>query len=418
MLIEVLPWLVAMAVLTGFSAFFSASEAALFSLRPADRYNLAKGTTAAQRQAAALLDDPERLLSAVLFWNLVVNIGYFAMATIVENQLAPGSRWVWPLRVGALLTIIFFSEMLPKTIAVLVSQQLSTLISLPLAGFVRMVDPVMPALRFITAASQRLVWPGFQPEEGLATVDLERAIKLSTTDAKLLDQERAILENIVALSDIRADETMRPNTQLQVFRPPVRLEDLQGNRTRSGYLFLMESDSENICEAVRLESLWSLHPDHLEASAERVVYVPWCSSLADVAGLLLGKDREVAAVVNERGETIGAITTDDLMDVLFTEHSSRSKRLLNREPIQKVATGLWRATGMTNLRRVGEYFNVELPSSHNKTIGGAMQETLQRLPEAGDRCDWGPFEMEVVAEEEDGQLQVQLRRNDGGAASE
>jgi len=408
-LLEVLPWLIAMAVLIGCSAFFSASEAALFSLRPADLHALSHGSRS-QRLAASLLDDPERVLSAVLFWNLVVNIAYFAIASIVERHLPPGSSLHWPLRIGSLLVIIFFSEMLPKTVAVLITRNLSAFVSLPLSFMIRVIDPIMPMLRFVMLASRRLIWPGFEPEEGLVTADLERAIKLSTSDAKLLDQERTILENIVALSELRADETMRPNTQLKVFRPPVRLEDLQGTKTRSGYLFLTEPDSENIGEAVRLESLWSLHPDHLEAAAEPVVFVPWCATLADVAGLLFGKDREVAAVVSERGETIGAITTDDLMDVLFSQSPSRSMRLLNREPIQQVADDVWEAVSLTNLRGLGEYFELDLPSSQNNTVGGVMQESLQRIPEVGDRCEWGPFEFEVIGSVEGGQLIVQVKR--------
>jgi len=70
------PWLIVMAVLIVCSGFFSASEAALFSLKPHDRRSLQTGNTAQRSaarlldDAARLLDDSERLLSAVLFWNL------------------------------------------------------------------------------------------------------------------------------------------------------------------------------------------------------------------------------------------------------------------------------------------------------------------------------------------------------------
>ena len=76
---DVVPWLVAMGALLLASAFFSASEAALFFLSPSDLRRLAGGNRA-QRTAADLLDDPDRLLTAVLFWNLVVNLTYFALA--------------------------------------------------------------------------------------------------------------------------------------------------------------------------------------------------------------------------------------------------------------------------------------------------------------------------------------------------
>ena len=59
-IVDLLPLLISMLVLVACSAFFSASEAALFYLRPADRRKLATGGTA-QRVASRLLADPDRL---------------------------------------------------------------------------------------------------------------------------------------------------------------------------------------------------------------------------------------------------------------------------------------------------------------------------------------------------------------------
>jgi putative hemolysin len=87
---EILPWLLAMLVLIALSAFFSGGEACLFSLRKPERLRLAAGTRA-QRLAAALLDDSDRLLSAVLFWNLMINMTYFAVASIISFRLERAS---------------------------------------------------------------------------------------------------------------------------------------------------------------------------------------------------------------------------------------------------------------------------------------------------------------------------------------
>lgn len=408
-MLDLIPWLVAMVVLIGCSGFFSASEAALFSLRPADRRRMAEGGTA-QKVVASLLGDPERVLSAVLFWNLVVNITYFAIASIVEQRLPEESAWIWPLRIGSLLLIIFFSEMLPKTFAVLLARELAAALSLPLSFLVQLVDPIMPTLRLVMLVSRRLLWPGFEREDSLVTADLERAIELSTDDAKLLDQEQTVLRNIVALSDLRADESMRPRNQLSTFQPPVALAELEGVMTHSGYLFITEEESDNILESVRLESLYSLNPEHLNSAAEPVIYVPWCASLADTAEQLLAEDREVAVVVSEWGDSIGAVTIDDIMDVAFTDKPSRSQRLLNRDPIQQVDEGLWKATSMTNLRRLGEYFKLELPTSHSKTIGGVIQESLQRMASLNDVCQWSGFEFEVVEIDDEGAQTLHIRR--------
>ena len=78
-----------------------------------------------------------------------------------------------------------------------------------------------------TLLSHRLLWPNFEPEPYLHIRDLERAVRLSGADAALVEQEQRVLESIVLLSDIRADELMRPRTQFVSYRPPVTLADLK-----------------------------------------------------------------------------------------------------------------------------------------------------------------------------------------------
>jgi len=137
--------------------------------------------------------------------------------------------------------------------------------------------------------------------------------------------------------------------------------------------------------------------------------VPWSATVADTLEELQRRDREVAAVVNEFGETIGILTLDDVLDTIFTLSPSRSERLMNREPIQPVGEGLWHLTGMTSLRRLARHFNVTLPPSKSVTVAGVFHETLQRLPVPGDQCDWGPFRFQVIEVPDRGQMIIELR---------
>ena len=192
LLLQYASWLAAMFVLLVCCAFFSTSEAALFYLRRPERRLLASGTRA-QRIAAGLLADTDRLLTAVLFWNLLVNLAYFALAAIVGIRLEQAGRAgeAGTLAVGALLLIIVFGEMLPKSLAVLRPRLLATLVAVPLAAMVRLVDPLLPAFRLTVLLSQRLLWPRFQAEPYLQICDLERAVRLSVSDAALVDKNSA-----------------------------------------------------------------------------------------------------------------------------------------------------------------------------------------------------------------------------------
>jgi CBS domain containing-hemolysin-like protein len=409
-LLEIVPWLVAMSVMMAFSGFFSASEAALFCLRWQDRRELASGN-ASQRMAVELLNDPDRLLSAVLFWNLVINVAYFTSASIAGIQLERGnaSQSVqFGFTVGSLLLIIFCSEMLPKSLAVLRPKDLASVIGIPVATAVRIVDPIMPSLRAVNLYSRRLLWPKLTPESYLEISDLERAIAQSTSDEHLLEQEQAVLRGIVSLSDTRVDEWMRPRRQFRVFRPPVSLADLNRQMTPSGYLFVTEHDNDEVALALNLCELSSVPDDHLERLARPVAIIPWCATVADAMQTLTDRDCAAAAVVNEMGETIGILTMEDIYEAVFTDRAGRTERLLNSSPIQQLEENLWRVSGLTNLRRLARHFSVELPASRNVTLAGMMQELLERVPRVGDTCDYGPFRFHVVEVSDDAPLLIQM----------
>jgi len=386
-----------MVVLIGCSAFFSGSEAALFSLKGRDRRALRTGSRS-RRVAVGLLADPERLLSSVLFWNLVINISYFAITSIVGIRLQKTASQSTAVlfTIVSLLAIIFFSEMLPKCAAVLNPRLVASFVGIPLAVAVRLIDPLIPTLRTVNLLSRRLIWPRFTPESYLEVSDLEHAIEISTTDAAILQQEQAVLHNIVSLCEVRADEWMRPRMQFTSFSPPVALADLEGEIPPSGYLLVTEPDSDEVAGDIRLADMVDIPSQHLERYASPVAYVPWCASVAEILEQMHSRDRDVVAVVNELGETIGILTYDDLLDAIFTWRSGRSERVLNREAIRLVREGVWQVMGIVSLRRLQRHFELTLPPTKGITVAGMLQDVLQRLPEAGDQCSFGPFQWTVI----------------------
>ena len=413
-LLPLLPWFIGMFVLIACSGFFSASEAALFYLRPSDRRSLKNGSVSEQR-AWKLLSDPDRLLSAVLFWNLVINISYFTISSIIALQMESDPLLGQSTGIGfaifSLLAIIFFSEMLPKSLAVIKPISITRIVSLPLSITVRLLDPVMPVLQNVNLISRRILLPSFKKEPYLETGDLERAIELTgDNDASVIKQEQAVLQNIVQLSKIRIDEWMRPRTQFVNYQPPVSLNDLR-SVPASGYLLVNEPNSEEIAKAIRLDNLFDLPDENVDRLAAPVLYLPWSATVADALEKMSHRDREVTVVLNEYGETIGILTIEDVLETVFNYAPSRSKRLLDQNPLHKIEDGKWVVSGMMSLRRLSRELDITIPETHSVTVAGVIQETMQRLAVQKDECNWGPLRFRVIEIPHRGHMIVEMTLN-------
>ena len=402
-LLAYVPAFAVMLVLMAASFLFSAAEAAFFSLSREDRCRLAEGGRLA-KLAAELGERSEPLLNSILLGNLIVNLLAFTLSAVVVFRLQESGYGTLAggVALASLFGVIIFCEILPKDLAILAPRFFAVLFALPISFVVRMLKPLLPAMKTINILSRRLIWPDFEAETLLRIGDLEKAVSLSREDATLLKQEQRVLQNIVLLSEIRVEELMRPRSHIKIFKPPVSLdrvaEELNGRLPRSGFLLISEPDSDEIASAVSLNRLTAVPPGTLwQSDAAPILCVPWSISVAEAFEQLRKSDKEIAAVLNEFGETIGVLTIDDIFQTLFIREQSRSRSLFNRHEIRRINSDRWEVNSLTGLRRLQRKFGIELPGHSSVTVGGLLREILERLPRQGDVCRWGPFEFHVAA---------------------
>ena len=396
---DVWPWLVAMCVLILFSALFSGSEAALFSLHGRARRRLARSGVGG-RFAARLLQEPERLLSAILFWNLLINMTYFAITAIVGGrlELSPdaGRSTAIGFTIASLVAIIFFSEMLPKSIAVMAPLRLSILVGPPLAMTVRIVDPILPALRTVNLIARRLIWPSFEAEPEIDLADIERAIELSTDDAALIQRERIAMTGIVEMAETRVSEVMRPRTQLRISTRPVDRNVLVDASLPGGYLLVSDAAKANqIVGAIGLRKLRPSQLDDLNGAIEPVIFAPWSARVSQVWDRLDAEDVNVAVVVNEFGESIGALSVDDILRNVLAPRKGRDE--IDEALIQQVGLVRYRVNGSASLRAMAKRLEIDLPEEGIATVSGYLQRVNERRPREGDNAVLENYQLVVTA---------------------
>jgi len=405
--------LVAMLALMALSAFLSASETALFFLSH-DEIRAFRVGRPRERAAASLLADPDRVLTGILFWNLVVNLLYFAVSIVVSERLLTADLRTAAAVFGfvSLLALLLFGEVVPKVAAALFRRRVAPLVTLPIIAMIRLLDPALPFFRGLTRIARRTFLPHIHQEPYLSPEDLENAVNVSDLSEEMIRQEKQILHNILDLSDITAEEVMRPRGTYPTCRTPVRVLDLASRMPDSDYVAVVREGSDDVESAIALSSYSMISGEHLAEGAESVVHVPWCAKLGAVLTLLREQVVSVASVVNEFGETIGMLTYDDILNTVLIPEPDRAARVLSRPPVLEVAPGCYHAEGITSLRHLAGRLGIDYDADADAlvTLAGLLQEKLEHLPAVGDECFWHDFRIRVIEVSKRGRLRAMLTR--------
>jgi CBS domain containing-hemolysin-like protein len=407
----------AMLVTIVLSAFFSASEAALFSLTANQRQKLGLGRVSLAIDS--LLLNPTKLLSTILLCNLAVNITYFSCSNVIASEISEKPGWEtasYVFSVGSLVLLILVSELLPKCIGVLAPIKVSLAVALPMSFVNSITGYLAIGMNSVSDICRRLIFPGLKPETVLDSSDLERAIELSETDSQLRDLEKGILQNILQLSNIEAHEWMHPKSQFSFGTLPLDpptvtqcIEDMQANEfDDQSHLLLITSSQENeIIATATLDDLMIAKRMGLVPKTQSVLFFPWCATLAQVFQLLLTADKRHGVVVNERGETIGVILFEDLIEATFATFHDRINPMGELQ-FSKSGEMEWIVDGKARIRKLEKAMDIKLPDSREATIAGVVQNQLRRLAHIGDRVQWGDYSLEVTSIPQRGDMLIRL----------
>ena len=162
LLLNCLPQALFMLSLLCFSAFFSATETAFFSLTREEVNRFGKSNSKSERLVHTLLKTPKHLLTTILLGNMLANIGFYCASYGVAQKIAVdsshGSLWVaGAVCACSLLTIIIMGEVIPKNIAVKIPDQYSRWVAMPIYLFDKIFFPFRVILTSIINLSLQVV---------------------------------------------------------------------------------------------------------------------------------------------------------------------------------------------------------------------------------------------------------------------
>ncbi|MBI3072904.1 MAG: HlyC/CorC family transporter [Deltaproteobacteria bacterium] len=337
--------LVLFLILLGFSFFFSASEAALFSVSRLDLHRLAEENHPRARLLTKLLAHPRTILITVLICNELVNIGAAAVVTVIVNDvLRPADAWVKAIVSTAVFVpvLLLFGDIAPKSLAIRRPRAWALVVAQPIRFFSIVVTPFRVLLKIVADGLVRLL--GGATRSG-ATFDEEAyrsLIDIGQHEGVLDESERELIHNVFEFGDKTIAEIMTTKQNIFSLSYSLPFAELIQRVRDAGYsrVPVYRGRPENIVGVLHAKSLIpftldpSLQAPSLADFLRRVEFVPDRTKAAELFRTFQKKRFQIAIVVDEYGAVSGLVTAEDLLEEVFGEiqderdheEASRAKR--------------------------------------------------------------------------------------------
>lgn len=317
------------ALLLCISAFFSASETALFSIGRVARARLEQSERGTDRLIAQLLESPRRLLVSVLLGNEITNVALSVVSASIISRLLPDLGVGGQALVSAAVVVpllLFAGEVTPKTLAAVRTELIARIVAHPLALFARATAPVRSVLESL---SDRLVARFGGAADDAPIIDeqgLRTLVDVGTEAGVVEDQERELINNVLDFGDLLVRDVMVPIDRVFSLdeRTPVA-EAIEG-AIRHAYsrIPIFRRDPRNIVGLVyakeMLATRWDVIPARpLRAMLRRPRFVLPTMPADDLLEQFRRQRMHMAVVVDEFGRAVGLCTLEDLLEELFGE---------------------------------------------------------------------------------------------------
>ena len=300
---------VALVILVGFSAFFSASETAFSSLNQIRLKSRAEDGDSSAARVLAMAEQYDKLLSTILIGNNIVNIAAASIGTILFTQMLGAERGATVSTIVLTIIVLIFGEVTPKSLAKEMPEKVATAVS----PFLVLLMALMTPLTWLFTQWKKLLGHFVHSGEAdtITEGELITMVSEAENDGELTDRESELIRSAIEFDDVEVEEILTPRVA-QTF-------------AESGYsrLPVYHGTIDNIIGVVHEKDFYIARLKKATKIDDLVVptlYTTGSTQISQLLRTLREQHHHLAVVVDEYGGTDGMSTTRSLR----TSASSRT----------------------------------------------------------------------------------------------
>ena len=263
--------IVILLILLLLSAFFSSAETALTTVNKHRMRALANQGNKKAARVLALIEKPEKMLSAILIGNNIVNLSASSLTTTLAMSLASqaglgkNTSTFVGLATGILtLLILIFGEITPKTIATMKNESMALLYSGIIYTITTVLTPVIYVVNLFSGLLCRLF--GIKPGSGqpITELELRTIVDVSQESGVIEKEEKELINNVFDFGDSVAKDIMLPRIAVSFASVDMSYDELVEIFLEEQYsrLPVYEESKDNVIGILNLKDLFFYRETH------------------------------------------------------------------------------------------------------------------------------------------------------------
>lgn len=309
--------LIYLTVAIGVSFLCSVLEAVLLSVTPSYVEQLQSNRPRAGAQLAKVKKRLDQSLSSILILNTFAHT--MGAAGVGSQALQVfGQEWETLIAVLLTLAILYFSEIIPKTLGATFWQQLASPSAYIISVLVKLVFPLV----WVATRLTRMFSDGQENE--ITREEIVALASISHKAGTLLTQENRYLNNLLNLRETKTEEILTPRTVVYMLNQSLSVSQALDNEKTGQFsrIPVYDGNSDNVTGKVFRIDLFEAERSGLgdRPIAEFSKPVFRVSEKLPVQKLLdsfIKQKAHLFLVEDEFGQTAGVVTLEDAIETLL-----------------------------------------------------------------------------------------------------
>jgi len=373
-------------------SFFAMGEIALVS---AERLLIEKISKKRSAQICInFWNNPERLFTTTTL-GITLSIagnGIFTSYFLIESLGKVGifiATFVLPL------FILFFGQILPKTLGKKYSFPLVLYLATPLYIISFLFYPIY---LINNALSQLLLKREEEKSPYFLTKFREVFLTMISYEEEIDQKERELMYKIMEFGRKKLSQVMIPLSKVKALPIEATVKDaIEFSRKYSfNYIPLYEEDLSHIKYIVKIQSLFgkSLFEEEtpLVKFAKSPLFLPEIIPAHEALKIMQKEIQEIAIVVDEYGLVTGLVTIEDLVEEVLGEF--RDALDYQEQEIQKISKDTYLVKGSIEIEKLQE-LGLPIPKGDYETLNGFIYGLANRIPKKGEIFYYKNLELKI-----------------------